>query len=122
MNKTISTKYAFAPETIEKRSLNLKDSPYFNEIMILLDWKKLKTKTKIRNAKYNQEIDRRKRTLRSSLNLSEKVFVFAERLKKKDAPSKLFKASTKNMPFFNRNWIFTIYKRAKLNNASYFIG
>ena len=37
MNKTISTKYAFAPETIEKRSLNLKDSPYFNEIMILLD-------------------------------------------------------------------------------------
>ena len=119
MNKTISTKYAFAPETIERRSLNLKDSPYFNEIMILLDWKKLKTKTKIRNAKYNQEIDRRKRTLRSSLNLSEKVFVFAERLKKKDTPSKLFKASTKNMPFFNRNWIFTIYKRAKLNDGSY---
>ena len=25
MNETISTKYAFAPETIEKRSLNQKD-------------------------------------------------------------------------------------------------
>ena len=60
-----------------------------------------------------------KKTLRSPLNLSEKVFVLAERLKKKDAPSKLFKASTENMPFFNRNRIFTIYKRAKLNNGNY---
>ena len=67
--------------------------------MILLDWEKLKKKKQIRNAKYNQKIDRRKRTLRSPLNLSEKVFVLAERLKKKDAPSKLFKASTENMPF-----------------------
>ena len=43
----------------------------------------------------------------------------AERLKKKDAASKIFKASTENMPFFNRNRIFTIYRRAKLNNGSY---
>ena len=53
------------------------------------------------------------------MNLSEKVFVLAERLKKKDAPSKIFKASTKSMSFLNRNRIFTIYKRAKLNNDSY---
>ena len=57
--------------------------------------------------------------MRSPLNLSEKVFVLAERLKKKDRPSKLFKASTENMPFFNRNRIFSVYKRAKLNNDSY---
>ena len=77
--------------------------------MILLDWEKLKKK---------KEIDGRKTliTLRSPLNLSEKVFVLTERLKKKDALNKLFKASTKNMPFFNRNRLFTINKRAKLNN------
>ena len=34
-------------------------------------------------------------------------------------PSKLFKVSTKNMPFLNRNRICTIYKRAELNNDSY---
>ena len=51
------------------------------------------------------------------MNLSEKVL--AGRLKKKDAPSRLFKASTENMPFFNRNRIFTVYKRAKLNDGSY---
>ena len=43
----------------------------------------------------------------------------AERLKKKDAPGNLYKASTDNMPFFNRDRIFTIYKRAKLNNGTY---
>ena len=119
MNETISTKYSLAPETIEKSSLNQKDGPYFNGIYDFVRLRKIEKKKQIRNAKYNQKIDRRKRTLRSPLNLSEKVFVLAERLKKKDAPSKLYKASTKNMPFFNRNRAFSIYKRAKLNNSSY---
>ena len=60
-----------------------------------------------------------KKKLRNPLNLDEKVLVLAERLKKKDAPSKFYKASTDNNPFFNRDKIFTTYKRAKLNNGSY---
>ena len=69
--------------------------------------------------KYNQRIDRRKKTLRSPLNNGENVLVLAEGLKKKDAPGKIFKRSTGNIPFFNRNRIFTIYKKVKLNNNSY---
>ena len=38
--------------------------------------------------KYNQRIDRRKKTLRSLLNIGEKVLVLAERLKKKYVPGK----------------------------------
>ena len=72
-----------------------------------------------RNDKYSQKIDKRKRKLRSPLNLDEKVLVLAERLKKKDAPGNLYKASTDNIPFFNSNQIFTIYKRVKLNNGTY---
>ena len=53
------------------------------------------------------------------MNLDKKVLVLAERLKKKDAPGNLYKASTDNMRFFNRNRIFTIYKRAKLNNGTF---
>ena len=34
-------------------------------------------------------------------------------------PENLYKASTDNMSFFNRDRIFTIYKRAKLNNGTY---
>ena len=48
----------------------------------------------MRNDKYNQKLDRRKRKLRSPLNLDERVLVLAERLKKKDAPGNLYKAST----------------------------
>ena len=73
----------------------------------------------LRNNKYNEKIDRRKRTLRSPLNLEEMVLVLAERLKKKDAPGNLYKASTDNIPIFNRKIIFTIYKRAKLNDGIY---
>ena len=39
----------------------------------------------MRNDKYGPKIDRRKRTLRSPLNLDEKLLVFAERLKKRCA-------------------------------------
>ena len=62
MNETISTKYGFAPETIEKRSLNQKDGPYFNEIYDFVRLIKV-DKKQIRNAKYNQKINRRERTL-----------------------------------------------------------
>ena len=44
MNETISTKYGFAPETIEKRSLNQKDDPYFNEIYDFVRLRKVEKK------------------------------------------------------------------------------
>ena len=69
--------------------------------------------------KYDTKKDKRQKRLRNSLFLDEKVLVLAERLKKKDAPSKFYKASTDNIPFFNRDKVFAIYKRAKLNSGSY---
>ena len=118
MNETISIKYQLAPETIEKKSLNPNDGKYFQEIYDFMRIKKIEN-NQMRNAKYDQKIARRKKTLRSPLNLGEKVLVLAERLKKKDAPGNLYKASTDNIPFLNRNRIFTIYKRAKINNSTY---
>ena len=118
MNETVSTKYGLAPETIEKRSLNPNDGKYFQEIYDFVRLRKIEN-NQLRNDKYDQKIDKRKITLRSQLNLNEKVLVLAERLRKKDAPGNLYKASTENMPFFNRNRIFTMYKTAKLNNGTY---
>ena len=82
MNQIISTKYQLAPETIEKRSLDPSDGKYFQEIYDFMRIKKIEN-NQMRNNKYNQKIDRRKRTLRSLLNLDKKVLVLAERLKKK---------------------------------------
>ena len=118
MNETISTKYNLLPETIEKRSLDPTDGKYFQEIYDFVRLRNIEN-SQMRNDKYDQKIDKRKRKLRSPLNLDQKVLVLAERLKKKDAPGNLYKASTDNMPFFNRNRIFTIYKRVKLNNGTF---
>ena len=118
MNNINSTKYELTPETIEKRSLDLKDGEYFQEIYDFMRLREIGM-NQLQNEKYNDKIDRRKRKLRSLLNLDEKVLLLAERLKKKDAPGSLYKASTENIPFFNRDRIFTIYKRAKLENETY---
>ena len=118
MNETISTKYDLASETTEKRSLNPNVGKYFQEICAFMRLKKIGS-NQTRNERYKEKFDKRKRKLRSPLNFDEKVFILAERLGKKDAPGNLYKASTDNIPFFNRNRIFTIYKRAKLNNGIY---
>ena len=119
MNETNSTKYGVSPETVENRTINSsKDSEYEREMYDFLRLKKVDN-NQHRNAKYESKKERRQRKLRSPLYLDEKVLALAERLKKKDAPSKVYKASTDNIPFFNREKIFTIYKRAKFNNGSY---
>ena len=99
MNETISTKYQLETETIEKRSLNPDDGKFFRETYDFMRTRKIKT-NQMRKDKYDQITDRRKRTLRSPLHLDEKVLVLAGRLKKRDAPGNLYKASSENMPFF----------------------
>ena len=116
MNEAISTKYQLDPETTEKRSLNPNDSKYFQGIYDFLRLWKIET-NQTGNDQYSEKLDRRKRKLRSPLNLDERVLVLAKRLRKKDAPGNLYKASTDNIPFFNRNRIFSTYKGAKLNNG-----
>ena len=117
MNDTISTKYGMAPEAVEQKNL-AKDGEYFTEVYDFMRVRKIGT-NQARNLKYDLKKDRRKKQLRSPLNLSEKVLILAERIKKKDAPGFLFKASTENRPFFNREHIFTIIKRNKLDDGSY---
>ena len=82
MNETISTKYELAQETIEKRSLNPNDHKCFQEIYDFMRLKKIGN-NQTRNDRYNEKIDKRKRKLRSPINLDEKVLVLAERLERK---------------------------------------
>ena len=119
MNETNSTKYGVSPESVETKTIDsAKDSEHNRETFDFLRLKKVDNNHQ-RNIKFESKKDRRQKRLRNPLYLDEKVLVLAERLKKKDAPSKFYKASTDNIPFFNREKIFTIYKRAKLNNGSY---
>ena len=58
--------------------------------------------------------------LRSPLIVGEKVLVLAERLKKKDLPGNLYKSTTKNIPFFNRDQIFIVRKVLPTENSYYY--
>ena len=87
INKTVSVKYGITPENIEEKSLDRKEARYFQEVYDFVRLRKVQD-NQMRLDKYNRKIDRRKRTLRSPLNLTEKVLVLAERLKK-DASGRL---------------------------------
>ena len=62
----------------------------------------------------------KKRRLRDPLDVGEKVLVLAERLKKKDAPGRLYKSTTGNRSYFNRNRVFTINKRVRMGDNTYY--
>ena len=113
LNKTNSEKYGLSPENIEKKTLA---SNIFKEVYDFYRLTKI-TKAANRYERYNEKIDKKKRKLREPLEIDEKVLVLAERIKKKDAPGVLFKSTTENIPFFNRNEIFKVVKRILVNDV-----
>ena len=112
MNKTKTVKYDVEPEEIEKRSL---EDDNFREKYDFYRLAKV-GKHHARQLRYNKTKDEKNpRKLREPLNIGEKVLVLAERLKKKDAPGKLYKSSTQNKTFFNKDKIFIITKKGASN-------
>ena len=116
MNETLSQKYDVAPETIESNSLK---SEYFKRMFDFQRIKKVE-ETNRRQEKFAIKKDRRRRKLRPPLKIGEKVIILAERIKKKDAPSKFYKALTDNIPFFNRENIYTVYKKVNNNRGTFY--
>ena len=62
----------------------------------------------------------KKRKLRDPLDIGEKVLVLADRLRKKDALGRLYKSTTENRPYFNRNRICTINKCVQKSGKTYY--
>ena len=117
LNRINSEKYGLPPDIIEKKSL---ENEYFKEIY---DFHRLVKVTKgiNRYERYTEKLDKKqKRKLREPLNINEKVFVLAERIKKKDAPKFLYKSTTENIPFFNKKEIFTIERYVLIENTYYY--
>ena len=52
----------------------------------------------------------KRKKLRENLNIGEKVYILAERTKKKTAPGKFYKQSVQNISYFNKDVIYTIRK------------
>ena len=117
MNKTKTVKYQIEPEDVEKKALA---DDNFREKIDFYRLSKIGKENK-RYKRYMSKKDSYKRKLRDPLSIGERVLVLSERLKKKDAPGKLYKASTQNKTFYNKNRIFIIRKRLKsLDNVWYY--
>ena len=63
---------------------------------------------------------KKRRRLRFLIKIGEQVLLYAERLKKEDAPGRLYKSTTENKPFFNKEQIFMIRTKVKENRYNYF--
>ena len=93
LNNTKTQKYQIEPEKVERKSLS---SLQFKEE---LDFYRLEKVGKDigRQERYNAKKDQNNpKKLREPLQIGEKVLVISERLKKKDAPGRLYKATTQN--------------------------
>ena len=118
MNKTNSLKHDFAPDTIEKKSL---ENENFREVYDFHRMVKV-SKNAERYKRDDIKFDKKSREkLRSPLIFGETVLVLAERLKKKkDVPGNLYKSTTENIPFFNRDQIFIVRKVLPTENSYYY--
>ena len=107
LNKTVSEKYGISPEEVEKKSI---ESEIFKEVYDFHRLKKV-NKDAERYERHDISSDKKMRKkLRDPLKIGKKVLVLAERIRKKDAPGKLYKSTTENFSFFNREKVFIIRK------------
>ena len=58
-----------------------------------------------------KKYDKKRKKLRENLTIGEKVYVLAERIKKKSTPGKFYKTSVQNISYFNKDTVFIIRKK-----------
>ena len=105
INKTKMQKYDIEPDEVERKALS---DDIFKEKFDFYRLEKV-GKHAARLDKCNLKKDiQQPRKLRDPLSIGEKVLVLAERLKKKDAPGRLYKSTTQNKSFFNKSKVFII--------------
>ena len=82
-------------------------------IVFNFEWIK-KSKVAKRLDKLGKKLyEHKKRKLRESLHLGEKVLLVAEKIKKKSATRKFYKSSVQNISFFNKEKVFVISNKKK---------
>ena len=58
--------------------------------------------------------------MRENLNINENVLVLAERIRETSALGKFYKQSVQNISYFNKEKIFLISKKQKIDEISYY--
>ena len=99
MNIKPSKKYGISPEKVENKVLSSE------KFRILFNMHRIDrtSKTRARMDRFDKKkYLRKKKKLGENLDVGEKVYVLAERIKKKSAPGKFYKQSVQNISYFNK--------------------
>ena len=57
---------------------------------------------------------------KQNLNINKKVLVLAERIRKMSAPGKFYKQSIQHISYFNKEKVFFVRKKQKIDKISYY--
>ena len=119
MKNVKSEKYKLTPNEIEKKK-SLENQQFRTEFNF--EHIKISKKTSDRLDRYHKKLySRKKKKLREELNVGEKVLILAERLQRKSAPGKFYKQTVQNISYFNKENIFIIRNKTKIEDKT-FIG
>ena len=117
MNLMKSSKYGLSPEEIEQRSLS-------NErFMTIFNMHRIEKTHKLHRRLDDYDVKKysnKKRMLRSEHFTGEKVFILAERIKKKSAPGKFHKQSVQKISYFDKKQIFIIRAVRSISGIKYY--
>ena len=117
MNLRPSKKYGLPPEDVERCALQ---NERFKTIFNIKRTEKTK-RLHCRLDDYDKKsYSFKKKQLRTDLSISERVYMLAERIKKKSAPGKIYKQSVQNINYFNKKKIFMIRAKQTINKITYY--
>ena len=117
INISPSKKYGIAPQRVEKKSL---DSEKFKTLFNMHIMEKSK-KLANRLDRYNHRFyERKRKRLTEKLDVAERVYVLAERIKKKSTPGKFYKGTVQNISYFNKETVYIVRKRKEIDNINYY--
>ena len=119
MNNVNSQKYGVPPKTVEKKPLEDVKFQEVYDFHRVVRVSRDAERYKCNDIRFDKNT---RKKLRSPLTVGEKVLVLAQRLRKKDAPGNLYKSTTENISFFNREEIFIVRKiLSKEDSYNYWI-
>ena len=99
MNDEKSKKYGISLNDVEKNHYLVNGLKHYSILKEQNDQKQIFDRLN----RYDQKkYAAKKRKLCENLNIGEKVFVLAERINKKSAPSKFYKQTVKKISYFNQ--------------------
>ena len=61
-----------------------------------------------------------KEKLKENLKDGERVYILAERIQKKSTPGKFYKQSVQNISYFNKETVYIIRKKQKIDEITYY--